>query len=132
MPGARVGIAVGLAAVCAGCAAPIPATAPTSAIDVSYRQARERQRVEVATAVYRGLLGKSLYSECEMVPTDSQVFEHRAKRCGGLRAAVLGISRLYLERAATPAFLRPVRLDGRLRWVDLPAQDAPCALTRQW
>lgn len=114
--------------VTAGCAAPIRPTQPAHPIDVRYQRLRQRElaRVEVATSVYRNLLGRSLYSECEMVPTDSEMFEHRAKRCGGLTAAVLGIARLYLEREATPAFLRPIVLGERLRWLDLPT-DTPCA-----
>ena len=81
----------------------------------------ELRQSQVATEVYRGLLGKSLYSQCEMLPSDSQMFEARAKKCGALRSAVLAISRLFLERAATPKYLVPVQWGGRLRWVDLPA-----------
>ena len=77
----------------------------------------------MATVVYQDLLSRSLFARCRMMPTDSQLFDHRARRCGGLSAVVLGISRLFLEASATPRFLRPLTLDGRLRWLDLPRRD---------
>jgi hypothetical protein len=95
-----------------------------SALEARWRWRREtRARRAVATVVYQDLLGRSLFARCEMVPTDSQMFDHRSRRCGALPAVVLGISRLYLEAAATPRFLRPLTMDGRLRWLDLPGPD---------
>ena len=98
---------------------------PGSALEARWRwQHRDRggERV-VATAIYRDVLAKSLFARCRMMPTDSQIFDHRARRCGSLTAAVLGVARLYLEASATPRFLHPLTLEGRLRWLDLPGRD---------
>ncbi|HWN69204.1 MAG TPA: hypothetical protein VNM90_16305 [Haliangium sp.] len=53
------------------------------------------------------------------------MFDILIKRCGVVRAVLRSSARLLLERAATPAYLRPVRLDGRLLWLDLPGR-RPC------
>src|SRR5262245_49898069 len=101
---------------------------PASPIEARYRLARDgRHAPAVATSVYRDFLGKSPASRCRMVPTDSEMFDVRSRRCGSLLAAVAGISRLLLETAGSPRFLRPLRMDGRLRWWDLPGRD-PCDL----
>jgi hypothetical protein len=115
-------VAVGLGACTSGREIPRPG----SALEARWRMRRDGGRRVVATAVYRDLLSMSLFARCKMVPTDSEMFDHRARRCGGLSAAVLGISRLFLEASATPRFLRPLRLDGRLRWWDVPDLD-PCS-----
>ena len=81
----------------------------------------------VATAAYQGVLGKSLSSSCRMFPSDSVLFDARAKRCGAAPAAVLGIARLFLETAAQPSVLPPLVVDGQARWFDPPGSD-PCAL----
>jgi hypothetical protein len=93
---------------------------PGSALEARWQLGRDRERRVVATSIYRDLLSRSLFARCRMVPTDSHYFDARARRCGGLSAAIDGAARLYLESAATPRFLRPLRLDGRLRWLDLP------------
>ena len=125
---AAAAVAVTLAAAGCGAAGPAPARS-ASALETRWRLARARRaagpRIGATTWVYRHLLGKSLYARCRMVPTDSEAFDQRARRCGALAAAVLGAARLLLETAATPAVLHPVRLDGRLRWLDL-VEDGPC------
>src|SRR4051812_8784865 len=40
-----------------------------------------------------------------MFPTDSQLYDRRADRCGATAAAALGIARLYLEIAPSPLVL---------------------------
>jgi hypothetical protein len=122
--------AIGLAlATALSCSVTAPPVAPESPLNLRYRMLSRARSVTpaVATSVYRDVLARSLYARCEMVPTDSEMFDHRARACGAVRAAVLGIARLFLERATTPRFLRPVRFDNRLRWLDLPAA-APCEL----
>ena len=112
-------------AVAGACASGREVPRAGSALEARWRMRRAAGRRVVATAVYRDLLAMSLFARCKMVPTDSEMFDHRARRCGSVRAAVLGISRLFLEASATPRFLRPLRLDGRLRWWDVPDPD-PC------
>ena len=79
----------------------------------------------VSTSLYRDVIGKSLYSECKMLPHDSEYFDRLAKRCGGLRAVFRSAARLLLERGASTEYLTPVRLEGKLKWIDF-AEDAPC------
>ena len=79
----------------------------------------------VSTSVYRDLLAKSMYSQCRMVPHDSAFYDALVKRCGGLHAVFHGAARLLLERSASNDFLVPVRMDNRLKWVDLVG-DSPC------
>jgi len=75
-----------------------------------------------ATMVYRGVLAPALGSRCRMFPTDSVAFDRRARDCGGLTAGILGIARLIEEVAATPSTFTPIMADGRLRYLDLPAE----------
>jgi hypothetical protein len=102
-----------------GCAPP-HTRAPTNVIDLRYRF---HPAADSIVDIYRwtGSRASSARSRCKMVPTDSQVFAVRAKRCGGLRAWLWGVSRLFVEEANSPRFTHPLRVDGRLRWVDLPA-----------
>jgi hypothetical protein len=102
-----------------GCAPP-HTRAPTNVIDLRYRM---RPAADSIVDIYRwtGSRAAAARSRCKMVPTDSQVFAARAERCGGLRAWLWGIARLFVEEANSPRFTRPMRVDGRLRWVDLPA-----------
>jgi hypothetical protein len=104
------------------CASRTAAVSPVSPLEARYRLelVGAAPAASVSTSIYRQFLGHSLFSACRMVPSDSHMFDARARRCGALQAAVRGIARLFLERAATPDYLRPVRLDGRLRWLDLP------------
>jgi hypothetical protein len=81
---------------------------------------------ETSTSAYRALARNALGSRCRMFPTDSEVYDRRARRCGAVTAAVRGFSRVLLEVAATPEVLRPVVIDGRMRWLDLPP-DGECA-----
>ena len=81
----------------------------------------------VATGIYQNLLTRSLYSRCAMFPSDSQLFDERARDCGAVTAAVLGISRLFLEEEASPEILPPLFADRRLRWLDRPAANSVCA-----
>ena len=110
----------------AACAPAISSAPPVSPLVARYRLMSAAQgRPVVATRVYRDVLSSSLASRCRMVPTDSEAFDARARSCGALNAAVIGVSRLYLERAATPAYLRATTLEGRVRWLDLESSE-PC------
>jgi hypothetical protein len=91
-----------------------------NAIDLRYRMARPAHSTIVD--IYR-VAGDDAPSRCKMVPTDSQAFALRAESCGGLRAWIWGVSRLFLEQAGSPKFTTQIRLDDRLRWIDLPG---PC------
>jgi hypothetical protein len=97
---------------------------PLSALDARYvyeRLARQGERGRtVTTSAYRGVLSRSLFSRCRMYPSDSQLFDRRARACGAALAGVLGIARLYLETAGGPDVLFPVIAEGRVRWLDLP------------
>lgn len=70
---------------------------------------------------WTGSRSSTVGSRCKMVPTDSQMFAARAATCGGLAAWYWGVARLFLEQANSSKFAPPLRLDGRLRWVDLPS-----------
>lgn len=122
-------LAIGLvvaAAPLAACGAPGNAR-PASGLEVSYRAlaARSGGAPGVATAIYRDVLARALYSDCAMVPRDSEAFNQRLHRCGPVRAVVVSMSRLLLEVAARPAYLTPVRMGGRMRWIDPPTSCAP-------
>ena len=92
-----------------------------NAIDLRYRMNRPAQSTVVD--IYRSA-GANAPSRCKMVPTDSQAFAMRAETCGGMRAWIWGVSRLFLEQANSSRFTHAIRLDDRLRWIDLPG---PCA-----
>lgn len=125
-------------ALLAGCLLQTPNTRQGSALEVMYRLGRVSGRAHspatssassagpaVTTSAYRDVLAKSIFSRCRMVPSDSEMFDILLKRCGVVRAVLRSSARLLLERAATPAYLRPVRLGGRLHWIDLPRR-RPC------
>jgi hypothetical protein len=130
-------------ALLAGCLLQTPNTRQGSALEVMYRLGRVSGRASastslgapspassgsgpaVTTSAYRDVLAKSIFSRCRMVPSDSEMFDILLKRCGVVRAVLRSSARLLLERAATPAYLRPVRLGGRLHWIDLPGR-RPC------
>jgi hypothetical protein len=126
-------------ALVAGCLLQTPNTKQGSALEVMYRLGRVSGRASspapssasssagpaVTTSAYRDVLSKSIFSRCRMVPSDSEMFDILLRRCGVVRAVMRSSARLLLERAATPAYLRPVRLGGRLHWIDLPGRQ-PC------
>jgi hypothetical protein len=101
-----------------GCMPPIARTAD-NAIDLRYRM--RTTDASTATSVYRAVGARSLgvKSRCKMVPTDSEMFASRTRDCGATRAWYWGVSRVLLERGASRKFMRPIELDGRLRWIDL-------------
>jgi hypothetical protein len=118
---------VALAAAAAGCGAPPGNARPASPLEVRYRLVSGSRGTgiggasgQVATAIYRGWLARALFSDCSMVPRDSEAFDRRLARCGPVAAVMVSMSRLLLEEAAGPAYLTPVRMDRRLRWVDVP------------
>src|SRR5436309_1033246 len=69
---------------------------------------------------------RSLFSRCKMVPSDSEMFDWRAARCGPIDTTVLAMARLLLERAAKPIFAAPIAIGGRIRWVDMAGQKHAC------
>ena len=112
-------------ALCAGCAVQGTSRRPVGALETRYRlRHASGGRVNTATSVYRQVLARSLYSDCKMVPSDSEAFNLRAKQCGPLRALVVSVGRLFLEEARGPQFLRPVRWRGGARWLDVPRGDS--------
>jgi hypothetical protein len=127
----RIGVALLGMALWTGCLLRAPDTPHGSALEVMYRQRRGSDRraspssPAITTSAYRDVLAKSIFSRCQMVPSDSEMFDILLKRCGVVRAVLRSSARLFLERAATPAYLRPVRLEGRLQWLDLPGR-RPC------
>ena len=95
---------------------------PMSGLEARYRMSKLglSGTREVATKAYRNVVSKVLYSQCEMLPSDSQAYELRARRCGAFVSAYAGITRLLLEQAAEPKFVRPAIVHNRFRWVDFP------------
>ena len=130
-----LGAAILGSALWTGCLLQTPNTKQGSALEVMYRLGRVSGRASslapspggpaVTTSAYRDVLAKSIFSRCRMVPSDSEMFDILLRRCGVVRAVLRSSARLLLERAATPAYLRPVRLGGRLHWLDLPGRQ-PC------
>lgn len=123
--GALIGALVG--ALTASCASQGAQRRPRNAIDVQYRIARRDGAAParvLATSVYRDGLRGSLYAQCAMAPTDSVGFDWVARRCGTPRAVFWGASRVLRERAASPTFFEVTRLEGRVRYVDLPTEAA--------
>ncbi|MEP6654282.1 MAG: hypothetical protein ABJA82_13040 [Myxococcales bacterium] len=84
-------------------------------------------RGAVTTSVYRAILAASLYSRCQMFPSDSRLYDQRAAACGGAAATLFGVSRLYLETGASPAVLTATFAEGRLRWLDQPRHGTLCS-----
>lgn len=104
-----------------------PHTRPIGALEAAAMAGRGAARTaQTSTSAYRALSRNALGSSCRMFPTDSEVYDRRARRCGAVTAAVGGVSRLLLEVAASPELLRPVVVEGRMRWLDLPP-DGECA-----
>jgi hypothetical protein len=87
-----------------------------NAIDLRYRMQEGHSTV---VSIYRAA-GDDAPSRCKMIPTDSQAFAVRAERCGGLKAWYWGVARLFLEQAHSSKFATAIRMDDRLRWIDLP------------
>jgi len=119
--------ALGAAALVAGCVAEAPPVRRAGVLELRYRMGALRlsqERTSTSTAFYRSVLARSLSTDCRMVPSDSRAYQAAIDRCGITRAVIRGAARLLLERAASPVFLQPVRLDGRIRWIDLPDDDS--------
>ena len=116
-----LGLALSLTAGLA-CSAAVHRTRTVSALDAEYLSGRSSAggANAAATRLYRQVLSRSLGSRCQMFPTDSQLFDRRARDCGAATAAILGIARLFLETEATPEVLPSLVAQGRLRWLDLP------------
>jgi hypothetical protein len=81
----------------------------------------------VSTGIYRDGLARSLYSRCQMFPSDSELYDRRARACGASTAAVLGAARLLLEVEASAESLPLTFADHRLRWLDAPSPPHLCA-----
>lgn len=116
----------------ASCSSNLMQRTPASPLEVRYRAWTRgtgtgvtKTGPAVSTSVYRNVIAKSMYSQCRMVPHDSEYFDRLAKRCGSLRAVFRSAARLLLERAASTDYLVPVRLGGALHWLD-PIGESPC------
>jgi len=112
------------AAACAS--APPPRTRAGGLLEARARIAREGHAPPAtSTRAYRGLAARAIGSRCRMFPSDSEAYDARARRCGPVPAAALGASRLLLEVAASPDYLAPVVVGGRVLWLDPP--DPTCS-----
>jgi hypothetical protein len=130
-------VALCLTAVAASSCAGPRRTTGVGALEARYLfwQARQQGRLpgqqtkpaETSTRAYRNILAQSIFSQCRMFPSDSELYDLRAARCGASPAAVMGISRVLLEVTASSQVLPALILDGRVRWFDLPPGDNPCA-----
>jgi hypothetical protein len=103
----------------AGC---LPALArdPDNAIDARARVGVAPRTTAVQLYAWAGSRSLAVESRCRMLPTDSEAFAARVERCGGISAWYWGVARLLLEQSASTRFMHPLRLDGRVRWADLP------------
>jgi hypothetical protein len=106
----------------AACASAPHRTLPLSRLDAEYARGTLATGAPpvAATQLYRGVLARSLGARCQMFPTDSQLFDRRARDCGATSAAAMGIARVFLEVAASPLVLPSLLAEGRVRWLDLP------------
>lgn len=110
------GIAALVACGLLGCRVP-PSARPLSSLEYHYRSLRGSAPAVASTRVYR-MVAATLSSRCEMWPNDSRYLDEVAARCPARVGLYRSLSRLFVERAASPRFLRPVRVGGALRWVD--------------
>lgn len=118
---AALAAAVAAAAASPGCSASAgPRARPASPWEQRYRELRQREggRARVATRLYRGAVGRAIYSDCHMVPHDSAAFDQRLARCNAVSAVMVSFARLLLEASATPAFVTPIVREGHVRWLD--------------
>lgn len=122
MSRSKVLVRLALALTFAGCGVSRHRTAPLSRLDAEYLRGGlgGGGRPVAATRLYRDVIARSLGSRCQMFPTDSQLFDRRAARCGATVAAALGIARVLLEMAGDPSVMPALAAEGRLRWIDLP------------
>jgi hypothetical protein len=124
-----------MGAACAGPAA-LASRPPLDPISARYRDQLDRARAGggapgaggplAATWSYRRLVAPALGSRCQMLPSDSESFDRRARRCGIVGSVVGGVARVLLEASATPSLLDTTVSEGQLRFVDLPAAADPC------
>jgi hypothetical protein len=92
-------------------------TVPVDGVELAYHR-RTGGAAPAAVRVYRTLAARSLGSACALIPSDSEAYALRSRRCSAPANLVRAVARLLLERAASPRFLRPAVYEGRLRWVD--------------
>lgn len=50
--------------------------------------------------LYKNFLGRSMYSECQWYPSDSQLMNLATRHCGAFRGTLLAISRFMIESEA--------------------------------
>jgi hypothetical protein len=72
------------------------------------------------TSVYRGGFGRVLYSDCEMLPSDSRFYDAVSDRCGPVEAVYRTSARMLLESEASAEFLPSTMSRGKIRWLDIP------------
>lgn len=105
----------------ASCATDVHRAGRLGALEANAIRQRHAQKTpETSTRAYRALAAATLATRCRMFPSDSELYDQRARTCGAATAAVLGIARLMLEVEASAHFLPPVIADGCVRWLDLP------------
>jgi hypothetical protein len=126
MPGRTERLAMLLTIAVSGgsCAGPYRTQAPGWLEARALLRVQQTGRVQTSTRAYREVVARSLASHCRMFPSDSELYDLRAARCGAAPAALLGVSRLLLEVEASPAFLPVVAGGPRVRWLDLPPSAA--------
>lgn len=93
-----------------------------SLIDANFRLKRHL-RVESAPTnqlgtLYKGALGKSMYSHCRWLPSDSQYLEISTIQCGAFRGTISAISRFMREYDAHRLTDQVVNDHGLIRFVD--------------
>jgi hypothetical protein len=122
---ARAWAGAPLAALALACTPAVHRTRPLPALEARYAAGilEGAPATATATRAYRGILARSLAARCRMLPSDSELFDRRARRCGATTAAVLGIARVMLEVEAAPEVLPSLVAGGRVRWLDLPAAE---------
>lgn len=94
----------------------------SSLIDANFRLQRQLKIKAAPTnplgSLYRGALGKTMYSHCRWFPSDSQYLEIATLHCGAPRGTVLAISRFMREYDAHRITDQFVNDRGLLRFLD--------------
>lgn len=102
--------------------APRPGIA-LSSIDSHYRlQKKSADNSEISPSIrfYRGVISKTLASQCKWFPTDSSYTNLVQNKCGVISGTIQGFSRFMKEEDAARMGYPLVPVNNHLHFVDIP------------
>lgn len=95
----------------------------SSSIDSKFKWHRLKEpQASVSAGVdsYRGFLAPILGTDCKMYPSDSVYANHLLKFCNPLNVSIRAFARFSSERDLHKFFRRPILIDSKLHFEDLP------------